>query len=199
MSYDYDNFFKDKLLYIAKNCHDILDVGGGRPFQKRLENYKEALAGKNYITLDIDPATKPNVVGDAQAMPFKDGSFDAILHIYVFEHLCEPGKAAREIHRVLRPGGYMLGVIPFIHPYHARKDGYRDYWRFSKDGISVLFQDFKEIELYKIGRYFRAGIGFLPFLWRTRGILEPLAYILDRLLIGDSRNTTAGYIVFAKK
>ena len=93
----------------------------------------------------------------------------------------------------------MLAIIPFIHPYHARKNGYRDYWRFSKDGIEVLFNKFDKVELFKIGRYFRAIIGFLPFLWRFRGLLEPLAYIFDRLLIKDSRNTTAGYVIFARK
>ena len=92
----------------------------------------------------------------------------------------------------------MLGIVPFIHPYHARKDGYRDYWRFSKDGLAVLFSDFNEIELFKIGRYFRAAIGFLPFLWRFRSSLERLAYILDRGM-SNSRNTTAGYVIFAKK
>ncbi len=199
MRYDYDKFFEERLKLIAEKSHSILDVGGGRPFQKLVGRHKSILEGKKYITLDIDPATKPDVVGDAHKMPFEDGLFDAVLHVYVFEHLHAPHKAAEEIYRVLKPGGYMLGVIPFIHPYHARKGGYRDYWRFSKDGIGVLFKDFKEIELFKMGRYFRALIGFLPFLWRFRALLEPMAYILDRLFIKDSRNTTAGYIIFARK
>lgn len=199
MVYDYDKFFEEKLKLIAENCKNILDVGGGRPFQKLVGRYKNLLEGKKYITLDIDPATKPDVVGDAHQMPFEDASFDAVLHVYVFEHLRDPHKAASEIHRVLKPGGYMLGVIPFVHPYHARKGGYRDYWRFSKDGIKDLFKNFEDVELFKIGRYFRAMIGFLPFLWRFRSVLEPLAYVLDRLLIDGFRNTTAGYIVFAKK
>ena len=132
-------------------------------------------------------------------MPFEDASFDAILHVYVFEHLHSPQLVANEIYRVLKPGGYMLGIIPFIHPYHARKGGYRDYCRFSKDGIRVLFNQFKEVELFKIGRYFRAMIGFLPFLWRFRRALEFLAYFMDRFFISDSRNTTAGYVVLARK
>ena len=199
MHYDYDKFFEDKLKFIAEKSQSILDVGGGRPFQKVVGKHKDILSGKDYKTLDIDSASKPDIVGDAHGMPIKNETFDAVLHVYVFEHLHSPHLAAKEIHRVLKPGGYMLGVIPFIHPYHARKDGYRDYWRFSKDGIAVLFKDFKELEIIKIGRYFRAAIGFLPFLWRIRKFLEPVAYILDRLLIKESRNTTAGYIIFGKK
>ena len=199
MHYDYDKFFEEKLKLIAERSHTILDVGGGRPFQKLVGRHKNILEGKKYITLDIDPGTKPDVVGDAHNMPFEDASFDAVLHVYVFEHLHSPHKAAEEIYRVLKPGGYMLAIIPFIHPYHARKDGYRDYWRFSKDGLNVLFRNFEKIELFKIGRYFRAIIGFLPFLWRVRTILEPMAYTLDQAFIKESRNTTAGYVIFARK
>ncbi|OGN41704.1 MAG: hypothetical protein A2606_02695 [Candidatus Yanofskybacteria bacterium RIFOXYD1_FULL_42_10] len=121
------------------------------------------------------------------------------MHVYVLEHLHNPTVAMSEIYRVLKPGGYMLGVVPFIHPYHARQDGYRDYWRFSQDGLKVLCNRFQEMELFKIGRYFRALMSFLPFLWRFKKILERTAYILDRIFIKDSRNTTAGYIIFAKK
>ncbi len=199
MNYDYDQFFEDKLKLIAKNSVDILDVGGGEPFQKILGKHKDILKDKNYITLDIDPKTNPTVVGDAHHLPFADSSFDAVTHIYVFEHLRDPFLVAREIYRVLRTDGYMLGIVPFLHPYHARKDGYRDYWRFSKDGLNVLFGEFKNVEIYKIGRYFRAMIGFLPFLWRARQLLESFAFIADRLLIDERRNTTAGYIIFCQK
>jgi len=188
---------------------EVIAIGNGTNDISLLEKAGMAVAMGNspdelkavadYVTLDIDPNTRPTVVGDAHNMPFPDSSFDAVTHIYVFEHLCNPSKAAGEILRVLKPGGYMLGIVPFFHPYHARKDGYRDYWRFSKDGIEIIFSGFKNIEIFKIGRYFRAAIGFLPFLWRFKKPLEFFAYILDRIFIKDSRNTTAGYIIFARR
>lgn len=43
--------------------------------------------------------------GDAYGMPFRANTFDAVLCERVFQHLTTPIRAAREIERVLRPGG----------------------------------------------------------------------------------------------
>lgn len=52
--------------------------------------------------------------GSCTAIPFKSGFFDAVVVSEVLEHLT-PAEAAcslREIHRVLRPGGSVLGTVP---------------------------------------------------------------------------------------
>jgi len=50
-------------------------------------------------------------VGDAQALPVEDASFDAAVCLFTFMHLPEPDRAAREMHRALAPGGrVVLGV-----------------------------------------------------------------------------------------
>lgn len=43
--------------------------------------------------------------GDAYGIPFGAATFDAVLCERVFQHLTAPARAAREIARVLRPGG----------------------------------------------------------------------------------------------
>jgi SAM-dependent methyltransferase len=43
--------------------------------------------------------------GDAQALPFRDDSFDAAVCGFGLIHLPEPQKALSEMHRVLKPGG----------------------------------------------------------------------------------------------
>jgi SAM-dependent methyltransferase len=67
--------------------------------------------------------------GDAQALPFADDSFDAAAMALVISFVPEPEKAAREMARVVKPGGivatYMWdlpgGGIPIEPMYRALK------------------------------------------------------------------------------
>ena len=43
--------------------------------------------------------------GDAQALPYADGAFDAVVNGYGLIHLSDPGRALAEMSRVLTPGG----------------------------------------------------------------------------------------------
>jgi SAM-dependent methyltransferase len=43
--------------------------------------------------------------GDAEAMPFADGSFDAVMANFGIHHVPDPVRALCEARRVLRPGG----------------------------------------------------------------------------------------------
>lgn len=47
-------------------------------------------------------------VGDACALPFADGSFDAVVASAVLGELPHPGRAVAEVTRVLRPGGRLV-------------------------------------------------------------------------------------------
>ena len=57
--------------------------------------------------------TRPGVktanfqVGDAQKLPFRDGSFDVAIMALVISFLPDPAKAVAEMARVVRPGGWV--------------------------------------------------------------------------------------------
>jgi ubiquinone/menaquinone biosynthesis C-methylase UbiE len=51
-------------------------------------------------------------VGDAQSLPFKDGTFDAARIERTLEHLADPGAALRELRRVCRPGARVVSLEP---------------------------------------------------------------------------------------
>jgi SAM-dependent methyltransferase len=66
------------------------------------------------VSLDIDPRglAGDGVCGSALALPFGDGTFDAVSAFDVIEH-CEPeATALAEVRRVLQPGGRFVMSVP---------------------------------------------------------------------------------------
>jgi SAM-dependent methyltransferase len=55
--------------------------------------------------------------GNLENQTFEDGSFDVVLTQDVFEHLFNPGLAAREIARTLKPGGICVMTVPVVDPW----------------------------------------------------------------------------------
>jgi ubiquinone/menaquinone biosynthesis C-methylase UbiE len=86
-------------------------------------------------------------------MTFEDASFDGVICLEVLEHVRQPFRAVMEVSRVLRPGGMLLLTVPFLAQYHGKgsttqgHDGYPDYWRFTHEGLQVLFSEFCQIEV----------------------------------------------------
>jgi len=187
------NLFQRRISEIAK-AGEVIDLGGGRGFQKMLAPYRGLFHG-NYRTLDSDAATGPDIVGDAMALPFTDNSCRAFLSISMLEHVPEPHRAVDEMYRTLRPGGQALLYVPFLYPYHARQGAYRDYFRFSPDALRFLFKGFSHVELEPTKRFFEMWLFMLP---RIGVWLAPAGRLMDRMFrTGD--NQASGYYVYAVK
>ena len=58
-----------------------------------------------------DPHLNLNVDVD-RLSPIEDASFDAVIASHVIEHLANPLRALQEFHRVLRPGGRLVLIVP---------------------------------------------------------------------------------------
>src|ERR1700735_831118 len=55
------------------------------------------------------------VLGDAQALPFGDGSLDIAVTSYSLHHISDPAKVLNEMARVVKPGG-RVGVLDIVVP-----------------------------------------------------------------------------------
>lgn len=74
------------------------------------------------------------VCADAEALPFVDHSFDAVLSTYALEHSVNPVQMLREMVRVVRPGGrvVLLGPtwdFPFWYPNSLLTPARSFFWR----------------------------------------------------------------------
>ena len=65
---------------------------------------------------EIASGSATALVGDALALPFRDGAFDLVVASEIFEHLIEDEAAFAEVARVLVPGGVLALSVPRYLP-----------------------------------------------------------------------------------
>ena len=101
----------------------------------------------NVVNYEIVAYDTTDVLGAAERLPFADETFDAVLSLNVLEHVKDPFQAAREIIRVMKPGGELMVVAPFLQPLH----GYpHHYYNMTAQGLENLFESLSHtrVEVY---------------------------------------------------
>jgi SAM-dependent methyltransferase/uncharacterized protein YbaR (Trm112 family) len=101
----------------------ILEIGcgGGQMrdwINKKNHHYIGTDISKNRVYSFLKAHGGPDILCDAHFLPFCDQKFDLVYTAAVTEHLACPYLAAQEIARVLKPGGYYLGNVSFLEPWH---------------------------------------------------------------------------------
>jgi SAM-dependent methyltransferase len=154
----------------------VLDVGA------KSAPYRSLIKAKEYLTLDIQPESRADIIGDIHAIPRESESVDAVICTEVLEHCRDPRLAVSELRRLLRPGGVCLLTTRFIHLYHPDP---QDYFRFTSDGLRELFRDFSTVEVVPLGDRLASIWMLLP---RRLPILEWFLSLVNPLIA--SRRTS---------
>lgn len=145
----WDRFFYDAVREVLSDKCKVLDIGAGLRIDASRGNVedptrswiKPLVAQADYKVMDPVDKYHPDIVGDIHSIPVGDESYDGVICLAVLEHVTKPWIAVSEMKRILKPGGILLGYVPFLSPYHAMPGYYGDYFRYTEDGIRSLLED----------------------------------------------------------
>jgi len=189
----------------------VLDLGGDKNSE-----YLRFFGGTfETTTLNFSPSARPDIVHDLeQPLPIDTGSYDYVLLINVLEHIFEYRALLREAARVVKPGGGIVIVVPFLFPVHPSPE---DYHRFTASALRKEMEvaGLQGVSVQALG----GGVFATRYLLLDRLLPKPLrvlnfytvryvAHALDALFVGlarasgkkyDTSDYALGYVVVASK
>lgn len=185
----------------------VIDVGCGE------QPYRPCLSGfRHYVGFDspfaADRGRNHDVLGDALALPFADGSADGIVCTEVIEHVTDPALMLAEFARVLTRDGYVLLTTPFTWQLH---DEPHDYWRFTEYGLKLIFEraGFRVLALRSVNGFAGALLQSQCYLLmqssgRLRFLTRVPVWFLQKLAVwvgflDRNRRMTSCYVLLARK
>jgi len=149
---DAGSLFNDFINLVNQNHLNVLEIGSRIVSPGSASKRPLFPDCKSYTGFDYYPDSNTDVVGDAHKISqyFGNQKFDAIFSISVFEHLAMPWIAAREISKLLYVGSVTYHSSHFAWPLHEKP---WDFWRFSDEGLRVLFSPALGFEIIKSGLF----------------------------------------------
>jgi len=147
----------------------LLDYGCGRmPYKSYI---LENCGVTEYVGLDIATAldyggVRPDIIWDGDMLPFADGFFDVVFATEVLEHIHDPGRALREVHRVLKKNGLLFFTVPYVWPLHEAPV---DYYRYTPFALETFFKQagFSDSTIRPTGGW-NAALAQMLGLWVRR-------------------------------
>jgi SAM-dependent methyltransferase len=137
---------KEYLKHIRRNVKDFID---SVPYDSKktyleigpsLQNESFSKVYSNIETLDIDPSLCCTYTCDlTKEVPFEN-RFDFILCMEILEHTENPFKVIQNLHKALKPGGYIYVSTPFNFRMHSPLP---DCFRISEYGLKSLLKNFE--------------------------------------------------------
>ncbi|MES2461423.1 MAG: class I SAM-dependent methyltransferase [Armatimonadota bacterium] len=155
----------------------VLDVGCGTGgTMERLRGL-----GGEPVGLDVEPLAlafcrarghSRLLLGSATALPFTTGAFDAVVALDVLEHIPDDGAAAREIGRVLAPGGALYLSVPAYQSLWSGHDiALMHQRRYVAGQIEKILRDAGGLQIERL-TYVTSVI--LPAAWLVRTLQKLL-------------------------
>lgn len=180
---------------VAEFSGTVVDLGcGNMPYKELVLSQKNV---QHYISIDVAQSefykNSPDIIWNGKEIPLADNSVDVVLFTEVIEHLAEPLAVCKEVNRVLRVNGKIIGTTPFFWPIHEAPN---DIQRFTPFGLQKVLENagFKEIRILapggwrlslaqflciyigfgvnsKLVKKLLSALFYFPVLWLSRNIV----------------------------
>lgn len=146
-----------------------VDVGGGRH-----PDYFSFLKREGSVAIEAVDASISKIDFEKDALPYTSGTVDTVICCNVLEHIYRYAFLTGEMRRILKPGGALIGFVPFLINYHPDP---HDYFRYTKESLVRILKDagFTRVSVREVG----AG----PILLNFNNIVLSLPVFLRPLLL----------------
>lgn len=100
-------YLRDESNFFTQDQLNVLHIAPEQCFHKRFKKQKNL----NYLTGDlVSPLADMHF--DLHAIPLEDNRFDVVFCNHVLEHVDDALQCMRELHRVMKPGGWGIMQVP---------------------------------------------------------------------------------------
>ena len=183
---------------------DIIEFGASDEIEKNFCNSKLKNCKISYS--NINSSNKEFVNIDLQKKILIELKYDYIIIFNVLEHLLDPNLALRNLSKICKKNGKIIGSTPFLFRVHGAP---KDYSRFTKDHLIELLKssNFKDIEIIELGTgpflacisLLRSYLKYLPIFYQ---LLVLFALVFDKLIklfikTDPKKIYPIGYVFFA--
>jgi SAM-dependent methyltransferase len=151
----------------------VLDCGAGF----------RSIQDDSVVNMEIVDYASTDVLAVGQSLPFADASFDAVLSLAVLEHVDDPFTCAAELTRVVKPGGKIYCVVPFLQHEH----GYPNhFYNMTRQGMVKLFEGRAKLLSHEVPRYGAPIHVVCSIVQEYLANLPPAAFAeFEKLTMGD--------------
>ena len=183
---------------------DVIEFGASSETYKNFCNSHSENCNITYSNIDSSNEEFLNI--DLQKDNSIDIRYDFAVIFNVLEHVLNPNLAIKNLSKILKKNGKIIGSTPFLFRVHGAP---KDYSRFTKDHLIELLKsnNFKNIEIIELGTgpflacisLLRSYLKYLPIIYQ---LLILFALVFDKLIklflkTDPKKIYPIGYVFFA--
>ena len=160
-----------------------LEFGASENISKNFSNFTNGSSKFDYSNLRNFGNKKIIPLDLRKKLKVKSNKYNNILIFNVFEHINDHSVSLKEIKRIMKKNGTLIGSTPFLYQVHGAP---KDYFRFTKDFFLEKLKEngFKNIKVECMGygpfvACFSIIYSYIKYLPLINHIVLFICYLLD--------------------